>query len=141
MRITLAAVGRLKAGPERDLYEHYAGRITEQGLAALAVKEVEERRPLAPEALVKREAELLLAALPQGARLWALDSRGRALTSEAFAERLQRAREAGVRDLAIVIGGAEGLDPALIEKAELVVSLGAVTWPHLLVRGLLAEQL
>lgn len=141
MRITLAVVGRLRPGPERALYEHYAGRITEQGLAKITVKEVEERKPLAPEALKVREAELLLAALPAGARLWALDAGGRALTSEALAERLRTARDEGLQDLAIAIGGAEGLDRSLIERAELVLSFGAVTWPHLLVRGLLAEQL
>ena len=141
MRITIAAVGRLRPGPERNLYHHYAERITEQGLAALAVKEVEEKRPLGAEALKAREAELLLAALPQGARLWALDSRGRNLTSEEFAEKLQAAREDGQRDLAIVIGGAEGLADSLLKRADLTLSLGAVTWPHLLVRGLLAEQL
>ena len=141
MRITLLAVGRLRPGPERDLYEHYAGRITAQGLAEIAVKEVEARRPLEPDALKAQEAELLLAALPGGARLWALDAGGRSLTSEDFAARLREARDAGPRDLAIVIGGAEGLAPALLERADLVLSLGAMTWPHLLVRGLLAEQL
>ena len=141
MRITLVAVGRLRPGPERALYEHYAGRITEQGLAKITVKEVEARKPLAAEALKAHEAELLLAALPVGARLWALDAGGRALTSEAFAERLRAARDEGLQDLAIAIGGAEGLAPSLIQRAELVLSLGAVTWPHLLVRGLLAEQL
>ncbi len=137
MRITLAAVGRAKAGPARDLYEFYAGRLTWQ----LTLKEIEERRPLSPEALKAREGELLLAALPQGARVIALDETGRNLSSARFAEQIGRWRDAGGQDLAIVIGGAEGLAPALRNKADLVLALGAMTWPHLLVRGMIAEQL
>ena len=137
MRITLAAVGRAKAGPARELYEFYAGRLTWR----LTLKEVEERRPLSPEALKAREGELLLAALPQGARVIALDETGRNLSSARFAEQIGRWRDAGTQDLAIVIGGAEGLAPGLREKADLVLALGAMTWPHLLVRGMIAEQL
>ena len=137
MRITLAAVGRAKAGPARDLYEFYAGRLTWQ----LTLKEIEERRPLPPEALKAREGELLLAALPQGARVIALDETGRNLSSARFAEQIGRWRDAGGQDLAIVIGGAEGLAPALRDKADLVLALGTMTWPHLLVRGMIAEQL
>ncbi len=137
MRITLAAVGRAKAGPARELYEFYAGRLTWR----LTLKEVEERRPLAPEALKLREGELLLAALPPGARLIALDETGRSLSSVRFAEQIGAWRDAGTQDLAIVIGGADGLVPALRDKADLVLALGAMTWPHLLVRGMIAEQL
>ena len=141
MRITLAVVGRARPGPERDLFEHYARRITDQGLGKIVVKEVEERRPRGPEALKAREAELLLGVLPAGARLWALDAGGRNLTSEAFAERLRTLRDEGLQDLAFAIGGAEGLAPSLLERADAVLALGSLTWPHLLVRGLLAEQL
>ena len=141
MRITVAAVGRARKGPERALYDLYAGRLSASSLASLTLKEVEERRPLPPDRLKRREAELLLAAIPEGASLYALDAGGRTLTSEAFAERLQAAREAGVQDLAFVVGGAEGLDPQVLERAGFVLSLGPMTWPHLLVRALLAEQL
>ncbi len=145
MRITLAAVGRAKAGPWRDLYDDFAGRLSPQRsrgpLGPLALKEIEEHRPLAPAELKRREAELLLAAIPPGARLIALDMRGKSLSSEAFAILLGRWRDEGTGDLAFVIGGAEGLDDSLRRSAALTLSLGSMTWPHMLVRALLAEQL
>lgn len=141
MRITIAAVGRAKAGPLRDLYDDYAGRIAEQILGKLTLTEVEERRPLPPAALMQREAELLLAAVPSGARLIALDSRGKTLGSEDFATLLREWRDDGLQDLVIAIGGAEGLDAVVRRRADLVLSLGPMTWPHLLVRAMIAEQL
>ncbi|MDH3242967.1 MAG: 23S rRNA (pseudouridine(1915)-N(3))-methyltransferase RlmH [Alphaproteobacteria bacterium] len=137
MRITLAAVGRAKAGPAHELYEFYAGRLA----WPLTLKEVEERRALPPKALKAREAELLLAALPRGARLVALDETGRNLTSSQFAGLIGRWRDEGVQDVAIAVGGAEGLAETVREQADLVLALGAMTWPHLLVRGMIAEQL
>ena len=141
MRITLVAVGRAKAGPARDLYEHYAERLGHGPLGPLGLKEVEERRPLSVGELKKREAELLLAAAPEGARLIALDEKGKAVTSADFAALLGRWRDEGVRDAAFLIGGADGLDESLRDAAALTLSLGPMTWPHLLVRPLLAEQL
>jgi 23S rRNA (pseudouridine1915-N3)-methyltransferase len=141
MRITLAAVGRAKAGPARDLFEHYAERLKHAPLGPIALKEVEERRPLAAAELKAREAELLRAAVPADARMIALDERGRALTSLEFARLLGRWRDEGIKDTAFLIGGAEGLDQSLREAADRILSLGPMTWPHLLVRGLLAEQL
>lgn len=145
MRVTLAAVGRVKAGPLRDLYEDFAARLgSPQGrgpLGPLILKEVEERRPLAPAELMRREAKLLQAAIPAGARLIALDARGKALSSEDFAALLGRWRDGGVADTAFAIGGAEGLDESLRGAADLVLSLGPMTWPHMLVRVMLAEQL
>ena len=137
MRVVIAAVGRARAGPARDLFDHSVGRIT----WPITLREVEERRPLPPDRLRAREAELLLAALPDGARIVALDERGKALSSAEFAERVRRWRDDGVSDLAFVIGGAEGLDEGLRRRADLVLGLGRMTWPHLLVRALLAEQL
>ena len=148
MRMTLIAVGRAKPGPVRDLYEHYAERLGHGSLGGplgeLTLKEVEERRPLSPEELRRREAELLLAALatlPKGARLIALDERGKTLTSNDFAALLGRWRDQGAQDLAFVIGGAGGLHRSVREAATLTLALGAMTWPHLLTRALLAEQL
>jgi len=141
MRMTLIAVGRAKPGPVRDLYDHYAGRLGHGLLGGLTLREVEERRPLSPEELRRREAELLLGALPEGARLMALDERGQTLTSADFAALLGRWRDDGVQDLAFAIGGAGGLDASVRQAAALTLSLGAMTWPHLLSRALLAEQL
>ena len=91
--------------------------------------------------LKEREAELLLAALPAGARLVALDERGVQWSSRALADRLVQWRDAGAASIAFAIGGAEGLGHAVIARADTVLALGAMTWPHLLVRGMLLEQL
>ncbi|MEX2631880.1 MAG: 23S rRNA (pseudouridine(1915)-N(3))-methyltransferase RlmH [Tistlia sp.] len=141
MRLSLLAVGRLRGGPTAALYDDYAGRLRGQPLGPLTLREVEEKRPLAAEALKAREAELLLAVCPTGARLVALDGGGRALASAALAETLGRWRDEAVPETAFAIGGAEGHGAALLARADLTLSLGPMTWPHLLVRVLLAEQL
>jgi 23S rRNA (pseudouridine1915-N3)-methyltransferase len=138
----MAAVGRFGAGrgrgaAVRTLFDDYVKRLS----APFELKEVTEKRRLPAAQLRRREGALLLAAVPEGAPVVALDAGGLALTSPALAQRLGQWRESGVRDLAFVIGGAEGLDGAVLEQADLVLSLGAVTWPHLLVRVMLAEQL
>ncbi|MDJ0945723.1 MAG: 23S rRNA (pseudouridine(1915)-N(3))-methyltransferase RlmH [Kiloniellales bacterium] len=137
MRITIAAVGRLRAGPMQDLLSDYLRRLTWPH----DVKEVEERRQLPPDALKRREGELLLQSLPKPARIIALDGGGKSLTSEAFARTIQDYREAGTGDLAFVIGGAEGLSDEVLAAADRRLAFGAMTWPHLLARVMLAEQL
>ena len=137
MKLTIAAIGRAGRGPERDLYEHYAGRIR----WPLALRELEEKRKLAPAEMMRREGDLLLAAAPAGATLVALDRRGQVLDSQAFADRLGRWRDTSVSDVAFLVGGAEGHAEPLLKKAALVLSFGAMTWPHLLARAMLAEQI
>lgn len=137
MRITIAAVGRGGADPGQALFDHYSRRIT----FPLTLREVVLKRPLQGAALLRAEAELLRAALPEGVVLVALDAGGKMLDSAAFAKRLAGWRDFGTRDLAFLIGGADGLDASLKSDAVLVLSLGPMIWPHLLVRGLLAEQL
>jgi 23S rRNA (pseudouridine1915-N3)-methyltransferase len=140
MRLTIAAVGRFGAGrsaAERKLFDDYVKRLSQP----FELREVVEKRPLPAQKLRQREGELLLAAVPDGARVVTLDVGGRKLSSPALAKRLEEWREAGIRDLAFLIGGAEGLDSAVLDQADLALSLGAMTWPHLLVRVLLAEQL
>ena len=137
MKLLIAAIGRAARGPERDLYEHYAGRIR----WPLALRELEEKRKLPPAQMIRRESELLLAAVPEKAVLVALDRRGKVLDSEAFTTRLARWRDDSVSDVAFLIGGAEGHPEPLLKQAALVISFGAMTWPHLLARAMLAEQL
>jgi len=137
VRLLILAVGRLKAGPHAELQAHYAERIT----WPLEIREVEERRTLSAPERKAREGELLLGALPEGSVLVALDERGKSFASPAFAERLARWREEGTKTLAFAIGGADGLAPAVLQRAALTLSLGPMTWPHLLARGLLLEQL
>lgn len=139
MRLVLAAIGRLRGGALADAFADYAGRL-QAARWRLDVVECEERRPLPPAGRMAREAEMLRAAIPAGAYAVALDERGRALSSADFASRLGRLRDAG-RDVAFLIGGADGLDPALRAEADLVLGLGAMTWPHMLVRVMLAEQI
>lgn len=137
MKLTIACIGRAGRGPERDLYEHYAGRIR----WPLTLRELEEKKKLPPAELVRREGELLLGAVPDRAVLVALDRRGKVVDSEAFAQRLARWRDDGVADVAFLIGGADGHGEPLLQKASLVLSFGAMTWPHLLARAMLAEQI
>ena len=141
MRLTIVAVGRLRAGPEADLVADYLARFDRTarplGLGPARVVEVEDRRGGGAAA----EAALLAAAMPKGAVLAALDERGQQPDSPGFAAMLRRAADAGCRDFAFAIGGADGLDPGFRDRADHVVSFGRLVWPHLLVRAMLAEQL
>jgi len=127
----------MRRGPLHDLQALYAGRI----IPPPAITELEEKRRLPPDQLKTREAELILAAVPAGATLVALDGGGIALPSRAFADRLASWRDGGIPTLAFAIGGADGLGGAVIERASTVLSLGRMTWPHLLARCMLLEQL
>jgi len=133
----IVAIGKQRRGPLGELQALYAGRLNPPP----AIVELEEKRKLPPVQLQAREAELILAAVPAGARLVALDEKGAGWSSREFAERLATWRDQGIATLAFAIGGADGLGSAVIERADSVVSLGAMTWPHLLVRGMLLEQL
>ena len=137
MRCHLIAVGRAKPGPARNLFAEYAKRL----VPPLALIEVEEKRPLAAKELKAREAELLLAQIPKGATVVVLDETGLALSSQDFALRLGSWRDRSVADLALLIGGADGHGEAVKARADLTLSLGRLTWPHMLVRALVAEQL
>ncbi|MEE2860132.1 MAG: 23S rRNA (pseudouridine(1915)-N(3))-methyltransferase RlmH [Paracoccus sp. (in: a-proteobacteria)] len=140
MRIDIAAVGRLKKGPEAALVSDYLDRFARTGrslgLPAVLVTEVEDRRA----GTMAAEAELLSRAIPAGAAVVMMDERGDQPTSPEFAARLADWRDQA-RDVCFVIGGADGLDPALRSRADWQISLGRMVWPHLLVRVMLAEQL
>jgi 23S rRNA (pseudouridine1915-N3)-methyltransferase len=135
MRVTVAAVGRVREGPIATLVREYARRIPWQ----LTVREVPEGRDAARRK--SAEADGLLAAVPEGALVVALDERGTTMSSEALAAWLGERRDDGQRDFAFLIGGADGLDPTVIRQANLTLSLGEMTWPHLMVRLMLVEQL
>lgn len=140
MRIDIAAVGRLKTGPEAALVADYLQRFAKTGrslgLPAVSVIEVEDRRA----GTMAAEAELLARAIPPGAAVVMMDERGDQPTSPEFAARLADWRDQA-RDVCFVIGGADGLDPSLRARADWQISLGRMVWPHLLVRVMLAEQL
>jgi 23S rRNA (pseudouridine1915-N3)-methyltransferase len=133
--LRILAVGRIGQGPEAELVARYAGRTR----PAMGVTEIAEARG-SPVEIRRREAAALLAALPAGALAVALDLGGEAADTEAFAVRLERWLESG-RPVFFLIGGAEGLDRSVLERADAVLSLGRLTWPHKLARVMLAEQI
>ncbi|MEC3859771.1 23S rRNA (pseudouridine(1915)-N(3))-methyltransferase RlmH [Mesobacterium sp. TK19101] len=141
MRVHLCVVGRLRAGPERELISDYLDRFDKTGralgLGPASVTEVEDRKGGGMAA----EAALLRRALPKGAVLCALDERGQVMTSPDFADRLGRWRDGGCSDLAFMIGGADGIDPGLRAEADFLLSFGKMVWPHMLARVMLSEQL
>ncbi|MCE8527322.1 23S rRNA (pseudouridine(1915)-N(3))-methyltransferase RlmH [Ruegeria pomeroyi] len=141
MRVSILAVGRLRAGPEKSLIDDYLTRFDRTGralgLGPARVIEVEDKK----NAGMGAEAALLRKALPSGAVLCTLDERGKQLSSPDFADRLASWRDTGRQDLALVIGGADGIDPNLLAEADFSISFGAMVWPHMLVRVMLAEQL
>lgn len=131
----LLAVGRLRDGPEAALFARYNGRLH----PSLTVTEIAESRG-APAEMKRREAAGLLAVVPAQAFLVVLDQAGEAPDSVRLAAQMERWLGLG-RPLAFVIGGAEGLDASVLARADHVLSLGPLTWPHLLARVMLAEQL
>ena len=137
MRVTILAVGRERTGPARELFEDYRRRSP---WPIDLVEVVAPGRLPAPRRRAE-EALRLLGALPRDALSIALDERGRQLDSAAFARRLGRWRDQGESELAFLIGGPDGLDPSVLARARAVYALGPMTWPHRLVRVLLAEQL
>lgn len=141
MKLLVAAVGKLKRGPELALLEKYRTLIP----WTLELREVEAPPKLPPAQRMASEAEKLRAAIQgktsRSARIIALDSRGTQVTSEAFAQLIAQAQNSAVAQLAFVIGGQDGLDPSLLKQADHRIALGAVTWPHMLARVLLFEQL
>lgn len=144
MRLVLACVGRLKAGAERELVTRYLERIRPAGkalgLGACDMVEIAESAARRPEDRMAEEGTALLAAIPPGAALIALDPRGRNLSSEDFARHVAATRDGGTAALAFVIGGADGLSDAVRARAGLLIAYGTATFPHQLVRAMLAEQ-
>lgn len=145
MKLLLLAIGRLKAGPERELVARYAERCVaggrKIGFTGFEMREIDESRARRPEDRKAEEAAALAAVLPPGARKICLDERGKSFTSEEFSRKLGEWRDAGAPACALVIGGPDGLDPAFRDKADLTLAFGAMTWPHQIVRALAAEQL
>lgn len=141
MRLHVCAVGRLRAGPERDLADDYYNRFNRTGrplgLGPVAEIEVEDKKNLGMAA----ETVLLDRAIPAGALIATLDERGKVLSSPEFADQMAQWRDGGRQDLAFVIGGADGIDPGLRARADFAISFGRMVWPHMLVRVMLAEQI
>jgi 23S rRNA (pseudouridine1915-N3)-methyltransferase len=131
----LIAVGRLREGPEAALFQLYNTRLRPR----LTVVEVTTGRG-GPSIIKRKEGTALLAALPNSAFVVPLDQGGQALNSEGFSTQLSQWSRLA-RPICFLIGGAEGLDAAVVDRADYVLSLGLMTWPHFMVRAMLAEQL
>ncbi|PTX57943.1 23S rRNA (pseudouridine1915-N3)-methyltransferase [Litoreibacter ponti] len=141
MRVHICAVGRLRAGAELDLINDYSTRFDRTGrglgLGPLSVSEVEDKKGGGMAA----EGALLDRAVPKGATICTLDERGTLMSSPDFAQMLARWRDQGCSDLALIIGGADGIDPILRARADASLSFGKMVWPHMLARVMLTEQL
>lgn len=141
MRVHICAVGRLRKGPERDLYDDYLTRFDRTGralaLGPAQLIEVEDKKGGGMPA----EAALLERAIPTGSLICVMDERGKLQSSPQFAQTLGNWRDQGRQDVAFVIGGADGIDPSLRDRADASLSFGKMVWPHMLVRVMLAEQL
>ena len=140
MKVKIAAVGRLRAGPEADLVSDYLDRFGKTGralgLGPAVVHEVEAKK-----GGMAAEGELLGKAVAGSQIVCTLDERGKVLTSPDFANLLAKWRDEGRSEAAFVIGGADGIEPALRAQADFSLSFGKMVWPHMLVRVMLAEQL
>jgi 23S rRNA (pseudouridine1915-N3)-methyltransferase len=145
MRIMVAAVGRLKQGPERDLAERYRKRAAEVGravgLGTIDIIEIRESRADSVERRMLEESIAIANILPERAVTVILDERGRSLSSANFAGQLQSWRAENRPAAGFIIGGADGLAPSLRDKAGFNLAFGAATWPHQLVRIMLLEQI
>jgi 23S rRNA (pseudouridine1915-N3)-methyltransferase len=139
LRVSILAVGKLGRAPEAELASDYARRATATGRALaigpVDIVEVEARKPGKG-----AEGEALAARLEGGDVVIACDEHGRSFGSRAFAERLARLRDQGTRRLVFLVGGADGLDKALLDRADETLAFGPQTWPHALARAMLAEQ-
>lgn len=145
MRIVIAAVGRLKRGPETELAERYRDRAKRSGrslgLRDIEIVEVRESRAQDVPTRMLEESIALANVIPEGAAVVLLDEHGENTDSASFARLLSQWRTANRPAAVFLIGGADGLSPGLIDRTDLRMSFGAVTWPHQLVRVLLLEQI
>ncbi len=141
MRLRVAALGRIKSGPERTLVDDYLDRGTATGraigLGPFAESEIDTRSLKSS----SDESRALAAGLDPGARIVLLDERGKALNSWQLARQIGQWRDEGCREAVFCIGGADGHDRSQLPQPDLMLSFGPAVFPHKLVRVMLAEQL
>lgn len=145
MKIDIIAIGKLKSGPERELVSRYVDRLAKLG-PAIGIEfgrliERPESRASSTNTRKREEADAIRSARSEGGKLILLDEGGKIPGSEAFAADIGQWRDDGARNATFVIGGADGLDASLLQESDLTLSFGRLTWPHQIVRILLAEQL
>lgn len=137
MKITICAIGKVKGSSLEKQSDDYLKRIT----WPVQIKEFELKKKLSPDMMKSGEADLLLESVPKSAIKIVLDENGKNITSEEFAKKITQWQELGHSNFAFLIGGAHGHGKKVLDSADLVLSLGKMTWPHMLVRVMLAEQI
>ncbi len=137
MRVTIAAMGKFKNSSEKDIYTSYLKRTPWK----IDLKEMEAKKGLSGAQLKEAEAELILEAIPKTCKIIALDETGKNISSLELADIITNWQNEGTSNVVFVIGGADGLDSSVRQKADFTLSFGKLTWPHMLVRAMLAEQI
>ena len=138
MKIQILAVGKMKKGcPEKQIIDDYIKKT----LWPVEIHEVEEHRPLSPDQIKEAEGKLLERIIPKGAKIVVLDEKGKQLNSHEFADQIQNWKNQSVSDIVFLIGGAFGHSTDIKQKADLLLSFGRMTLPHMLMRSVLAEQI
>lgn len=145
VQISVFAVGRMKKGAEHELADRYFDRFSKLapslGLTFLDVHEIAESRLQTSSQRIDEEGNKLLESLPEGGRLIVLDERGKSISSVILAKNFETWRDAGTKHMTIALGGPDGHSKKVRERADLLLSFGAMTWPHQIARILLSEQL
>ncbi len=142
MKISIISIGKFpKNDPNFDLFLKYKKRLPTGLNWKLELKELIVKGNLQGEVLKLKEGELLLENVPQGAKIIALDEKGKSLSSPEFANTIQNFANNGNGNLAFIIGGADGLSDDLKKRADLTLSFGRMTFPHMMVRSFLSEQI
>lgn len=137
MHLTIIAVGRIKKGPQSQQIETYLKRCP----WPVKIIEVEEKRPIKGAERMSREGDLILKAIPDNSHVIALDERGKSMRSTDFADLIRDRQDSGVANLTFLIGGADGYAAPVKKRANFLLSLGNMTWPHMMARVMLTEQL
>lgn len=137
MKILINAIGKFKNSPEKEIYHSYIKRIPWQ----VELRELESRKSLPSNKLKEAESKILLSSLPQNTKLIALDECGKNISSNELSKVLKQWQNDGYSNITFIIGGANGLSNEVRQEADLVVSFGKMTWPHMLIRPMLAEQI
>ena len=137
MHLTIIAVGRMKQGPESQQIETYLKRCP----WPVKIIEVEEKRPIKGPERMSREGDLIMKVIPDNSHVIALDERGKSMRSTDFANMVRDQQDMGVANLVFLIGGADGYAASVKQRADRLLSLGTMTWPHMMARVMLTEQL
>ena len=138
MRISIVAIGRARTGSEAKLFQYYSDKLS---LWKISLIEKEVRKQVAPNKTISAEGDLISRVIPKDSFIIAMDENGKQVNSREFAKILSHQKDFGYGEVTFLIGGANGLSSTLIKRADQVLSLGQLTWPHLLARVLLIEQI